>query len=209
MQNQLAASQCSVLFAKIHLNTAWPMQLPLIARAYATTEGCCEVAECSPEARCHASVQAKQALPAHHFPGLQAGALPACFAGLYLVWRCIQVLPSIIIGAEGILQQMAVAVAASLPFVYVDKLYFALGSTSFWVVVTVGAQQNNAGPTEAKPRNTESQVGTATFCAAILSVRGNLQCCKPLSPIWRAGCHTCVTALRHTGYYTAPLQRRC
>lgn len=36
---------------------------------------------------------------------------------------------------------MAVAVAASLPFVYVDKLYFALGSTSFWVVVTVGAQQ--------------------------------------------------------------------
>ena len=48
---------------------------------------------------------------------------------------------------------MAVAVAASLPFVYVDKLYFALGSTLFWVVVTVGAQQaSHCWPSYAKQR---------------------------------------------------------
>ncbi len=35
--------------------------------------------------------------------------------------------------------QMALAVAVALPFVWSNSLYFALGSTSFWVIVTVGA----------------------------------------------------------------------
>ncbi len=34
---------------------------------------------------------------------------------------------------------MALAVAVALPFVWCNSLYFALGSTSFWVIVTVGA----------------------------------------------------------------------
>ena len=37
---------------------------------------------------------------------------------------------------------MALAVAVALPFVWCNSLYFALGSTSFWVIVTVGAATN-------------------------------------------------------------------
>ena len=110
---------------------------------------------------------------------------------------------------------MAVAVAASLPFVYVDKLYFALGSTSFWVVVTVGAQQAiHCWPSSAKPRKTEWQVGMAHFLRCYNPVlvyvyEGTYNAASHSLPHWIANCHTCVTALRQPGHNSASLQQRC
>ncbi|KAK9838506.1 hypothetical protein WJX81_003780 [Elliptochloris bilobata] len=70
--------------------------------------------------------------------------------------------------------QMAVAIAASLPFVYVDRLYTALGSTTFWVVVTVVvALAPNVG--SALKRSWQGATGTVLGCAlgvAVMSAVG-------------------------------------